>query len=150
MILSKNLLCNPQIKLALQNVHRETLKRLYPAEISINYIQLFLLLYSVNITSRGLDPRHSEKLLFFCRPWPSIYRLVFIFIDYVQLSENVNVPNINTNRKSTFRVTSLNVQLQMDNNNMDTKPYIIEICTWIVNMCLESAQVNFLSSRWQS
>jgi len=62
-----------------------------------------------------------------------------MFIDYVQLSENVNVPNITKNRKSTFRMTSLNVQLQMDNNDMDTKPYIIEICTWIVNMCLELA-----------
>jgi len=68
MILSKNLLYNPQIKLALQNVHRETSKRLYPAEIGIKYIQLFLLLCSVNITSRGLDPRNSAKLLFFGRP----------------------------------------------------------------------------------
>jgi uncharacterized membrane protein YjjP (DUF1212 family) len=52
-----------------------------------------------------------------------------MFIDYVQLSENVTVPNTSTNRKVTFRVNSLNVKLQMDNSIMDTKPCIIVICT---------------------
>jgi hypothetical protein len=52
-----------------------------------------------------------------------------MFTDYVQFSENITVPNSATNRKDTCRATSLSVQLQMDNNNMDTKPYIIEICT---------------------
>jgi hypothetical protein len=125
-ILSKNLLYIQQIKLALQNVHRKTSKRLYPAEISINYIHLFLLLYSVNITSRELDPKHSENLLLFCRSRPSIYRTVFTFNNYVQLSENTTVPNTTRNRKGTFPVTSLSVELQMDKNNMDTKLYILE------------------------
>jgi len=55
--------------------------------------------------------------------------MVFIFIDYVQFSENVTVPNTSKNRKVTFRVTSLSFELQMDNNNMDTKSYIIVMCT---------------------
>jgi hypothetical protein len=122
---------NPQIKLGLHNFHRKTSNRLYPAETSINYIQLFLLLCSVKIISRELYPKHSENLLLFCRSWPSIYRSVFIFNDYVQLSENIRVPITTTNRKSRCKVSSLSVELQMDNRNMDTKLYIIEICTKI-------------------